>query len=77
VKLLADFLKVVTGEWNEVSAGQWRLGLVVADRPRLVEEVEGLCEIARAVGDESAFGREVAIPGRTTASVRARPHGRC
>lgn len=75
VKLLADFLKVVTGEWNEVSTGQWRLGLVVADRARSVEEVEGLCEIAQAVGDASAFSREVAIAGRTTAAVRDRlPH---
>jgi len=75
VKLLADFLKVVTSEWSAVSTGQWRLGLVVADRARSIEEVEGLCEIARAVADESAFGREVAIPGRTTASVRDRlPH---
>ena len=75
VKLLADFLKIVTGEWNEVSTGQWRLGLVVADRARSVEEVEGLCEIAQAVGDASAFSREVAIPGRTTAAVRDRlPH---
>lgn len=72
VTLLGDFLKVVTSSWAEVSTGRWRLGLVIADRARSVEEVEVLCEIARAVGDESGFGREVASPGRTTASVRGR-----
>jgi len=72
VTLLADFLKVVTSHWTEVSVGQWRLGLVVSQRSRSIEEVEALCEIARAAGNASEFGPEVASPGRTTARVRAR-----
>lgn len=72
VKLLADFLKVVIADWDEVSSGRWRLGLVVADRARSIEDVEALCEIARTVGDATAFGGEVGTPRRTTASVRGR-----
>lgn len=75
VKLLADFLMVVTADWDEVSWGRWRLGLIVADRARSVDDVEALCQIARAVGDATAFGEEVGTPGRTTAAVRDRlPH---
>lgn len=54
-----------------MSTGHWRLGLVVAHRVRSIEEVEGLCEIARAVAHETAFVHEVAIPGRTAAVVVA------
>jgi hypothetical protein len=39
VKLLDDFLKVVTADWDEVSWGRWRLGLIAADRARSVEDV--------------------------------------
>jgi hypothetical protein len=75
VKLLGDFLKVVTAEWDEVFSGQWRLGLQVADRACSIDEIQDLCQIARAVGDAATFVTEVAIPGRTTASVRDRlPH---
>jgi hypothetical protein len=75
VKLLADFLKVVTTEWDAVSTGRWRLGLQVADRDCSIDEIQDLCQIARAVGDSPALIREVETPGRTTSSVRDRlPH---
>ena len=71
VKLLADFIQVVTSEWEEIAAGTWRLGLVVANR-RSIDEVAVLCDIARAAGAASTFARDVEIPRRTTASVRTR-----
>ena len=75
VKLLVDFLKVVTTEWDAVSTGRWRLGLQVADRDCLIDEIQDLCQIARAVGDSPALVGEVETPGRTTSSVRDRlPH---
>jgi hypothetical protein len=72
VPLIATYLRVVTGSWDEVRAGRWRLALVVASPNPAVRQVKELAVIAKANGSEGGFRTEVARPGRTSQDVRDR-----
>ena len=72
VPLIATYLRVVTGSWDEVRAGRWRLALVVASPNPAVRQVKELAVIANGNGTEGGFRTEVARPGRTSQDVRDR-----
>src|ERR1022692_421529 len=74
-QLLASYLRIVAGRWEELRAGRWRLCLAVTSPNASVRQLSALTEIARASDDAAQFRTEVARPGRTNQSVRARlPH---
>jgi hypothetical protein len=74
-RLLASYVQIVTGRWEELRAGRWRLCLAVVSPNAAVRQLAALTEIARASVNEAQFRAEVARPGRTNQSVRARlPH---
>lgn len=70
--LLAAYIRVLTAHWQDIQAGVWRLGLVVASRSAAVQQVRELCVIARDVPDEETFRSAVKTPGRTNQGVRDR-----
>jgi hypothetical protein len=72
VQLLADYLRVVTTQWEDVSSGRWRLGLSVARRDERLRDLEALATIAHASRDVTAFGDQIATAGQTTARARHR-----
>jgi hypothetical protein len=72
VPLIATYLRVVTGSWDEVQAGRWRLALAVASPNPAVRQVKELAVIAKANGTEAGFRDDAARPGRTSQDVRDR-----
>src|SRR5215471_4984455 len=70
--LLTSYLRVVTGHWEELRAGRWRLCLAVASPNAAVQQLGDLAEIARACNDEGQFRTEIARPRRTNQGVRSR-----
>lgn len=72
VPLIATYLRVVTGSWDEVQAGSWRLALAVASPNPAVRQVKELAVIAKANGTEAGFRTEAARSGRTNQDVRDR-----
>lgn len=72
VHLLAGFVRVVTGHWDAVRAGRWRLALATASRNTNTVEVSDLAVIARTSPDDHAFRKEVAQPGRWDQKLRKR-----
>lgn len=63
VPLIRAFLHIVTGHWDEVSAGRWTLTLAVAVARQAFQQVDSLAVVARSVQDASAFAAAVARPG--------------
>lgn len=59
VKLLEAYLAVVHDHWDDIVAGRWRLGLVVAAPHLDVRPISRLAELARVV-DEVGFRAKVA-----------------
>jgi hypothetical protein len=59
VRLVASYLKVVTGAWDEIAAGRWRLVLAAVSWSAAVRQAGELAEIARAMGSEKAFRDEL------------------
>src|SRR5712691_1735573 len=55
VPLIRSYLEVVTGSWEEVQAGRWRLVLAAANPNNAVMQVGDLAEIARDAGSDAAF----------------------
>src|SRR5712691_1356166 len=53
--LIRSYLEVVTGSWEEVQAGRWRLVLAAANPNNAVMQVGDLAEIARDAGSDAAF----------------------
>lgn len=72
VPLVATYLRVVTGSWDEVRAGIWRLALAVASPSPAVRQVRELAVIAKANLSKSDFRTDVARTGRTSQDVRDR-----
>ena len=60
VRLVASYLKVIAGAWDEILAGRWRLGLAAVASNSAVRQAGELAEIARATGSEAAFRAELA-----------------
>jgi hypothetical protein len=61
VPLIASYLKVVvSGAWDEIVAGRWRLALAAVPGNSAVRQVGELADIARATGSETAFRDELA-----------------
>ena len=59
VRLVASYLKVVTGAWEEIAAGRWRLVLAAVPQSAAARQAGELAEIARAMGSETAFRDEL------------------
>jgi hypothetical protein len=72
VPLLTGYIGVVTGHWDEVRAGRWRLALATASRDKATTEVRDLAEIAQHSGGEQEFRAEVAQPRRARQALRDR-----
>ncbi|PRX01115.1 UNVERIFIED_ORG: uncharacterized protein YjbI with pentapeptide repeats [Actinomadura viridilutea] len=70
--LLVSYLRVVSANWEEVSAGRWRLGLAVASPNQAVQQIRELAVIARDQPDNAAFRTAVTTPGRISQDVRDR-----
>jgi hypothetical protein len=60
VRLVATYLKVVNGAWEEITAGRWRLSLAAVSWSNAARQAGDLAEIARAAGSEAAFREELA-----------------
>lgn len=71
VRLVASYLKVVAGAWEEIQAGRWRLSLAAVTSNSAVEQAGKLAEIARATGSGAAFRTELA-DGEHDRSLRVR-----
>ena len=72
VRLVAAMLQAVDERWDEVVAGTWRLGLVVAGPHTGAREVATLTEFARSHPHPERFRAAVAAPRATKAPVRTR-----
>jgi len=59
VRLVASYLKVVAGAWEEIVAGRWRLVLAAVPWSAAARQAGELAEIARAIGSEKAFRDEL------------------
>ena len=71
VALLASYLSLLTGHWDEVHAGRWRLALVAAPAAP-VGELATLAAIAEGLPDNRRFRDAVSRQSRTTREVRQR-----
>lgn len=72
VPLLRAFLRVVTGHWTQVQAGQWRLSLAVASPNPAVRQLKELAVVARAASDAADFRTRVAPSGAVAKPARDR-----
>lgn len=70
--LLASYVKVVTGHWDEVRDGRWRLALAVASPNNAVKQLKELAKFARHQGDPAEFRARLATAGFTDEAVRTR-----
>ncbi|MEV3952254.1 hypothetical protein AB0K57_32255 [Streptomyces halstedii] len=72
VPLVRSFLRVVTGHWDEVAAGRWRVALAVGVSSTAVQQTDALARIARSVSSAAGFRTAVKRPGVAKAAVRTR-----
>lgn len=72
VPLVRSFLRVVTGHWEEVEAGRWRVALAVGVSSTAVQQTDALAKIARSVSSAAGFRSAVERPGAANAAVRKR-----
>ncbi len=72
VSLLAAYLNIVTGHWDEVRERRWCLVLATGSREPAAMELGDLSEIARAQGSEPAFRAELARNGPVNKKIRGR-----
>ncbi|CAL9327768.1 hypothetical protein SUDANB43_07414 [Streptomyces sp. enrichment culture] len=72
VPLVRSFLRVVTGHWDEVAAGRWRVALAVGVSSTAVQQTDALARIARSVSSAAGFRTAVQRPGAAKAAVRTR-----
>lgn len=63
-ELLKSYVEIVTGEWDEVRTGRWRLALVTGSRSMATPEVRDLAEIAKTQRGEREFRAEVHRRGK-------------
>ncbi|WP_150494190.1 tetratricopeptide repeat protein [Streptomyces kanamyceticus] len=72
VDLIGSYLRTLHQHLTEITAGTWKLALVVASPNSHIRQMQELAAIARDVGDDLEFRKEVDRPGRTTRAVRER-----
>lgn len=72
LKLLGTMLQAVAENWDEVTVGTWRLGLVVAAPHSGAQQTATLTDFARSYPDAERFRQAVTAPGATTGAVRQR-----
>jgi hypothetical protein len=70
-RLLAAYVQMTAGRWEDITAGRWRLCLAVAVPSPAVTQLRELMVIASATADEAEFRAEVRLPGRTNRDVRS------
>jgi hypothetical protein len=72
VKLIGTMLQAVAETWDEILAGRWRIGLVVAAPHSGAQQTATLSDLARSHPTAQSFREAVMAPGATTAAVRQR-----
>lgn len=72
VKLMVDYLQVISEHGAELDAGSWRLGLAVEAPHTPAEEIAKLAYFARRQPGSELFRAAVSAPRATTGKVRAR-----
>jgi hypothetical protein len=72
VKLMVDYVKVISEHGAELEAGSWRLGLAVEVPHTPADEIAKLAYFARRQPDSALFRAAVNAPRATTSKVRAR-----
>lgn len=72
VKLMVDYLQVISEHGAELDAGSWRLGLAVEAPHTPTDEIAKLAYFARRQPDSALFRAAVSTPRATTGKVRAR-----
>ncbi|MGO9160854.1 MAG: hypothetical protein ACLP7J_09110 [Streptosporangiaceae bacterium] len=72
VKLMVDYLQVISRHHTELDAGAWRLGLAVEGPHTPADEMAKLAYFARRQPDSRLFRAAVNAPRATTSKVRAR-----
>lgn len=72
VKLMVDYLRVVSEHRTELEADAWRLGLAVEAPHTPADEMATLAYFARRQPEAGLFRAAVQAPRATTAKVRAR-----
>jgi len=72
VKLMVDYLQVISEHGTELDAGSWRLGLAVEAPHTPADEIAKLAYFARRQPDSGLFRAAVSAPRATTGKVRAR-----
>jgi hypothetical protein len=72
VALIVPYLRVLTGSWDEVRAGTWRIGLATASRGAALRQLTDLIGMAASETVDGAFRTEVGRSGRTNSGVRSR-----
>jgi hypothetical protein len=72
VKLMVDYLQVISEHGEELDAGSWRLGLAVEAPHTPADEIAKLAYFARRQPDSRLFRAAVSAPRATTSKVRTR-----
>lgn len=72
VPLVRAFLAIVTGHWDEVSRGRWKLVLAVSTYAKAAGELSELAELARSLPSGGDLANRLLEPGRTKAAIRTR-----
>jgi hypothetical protein len=72
VKLMVDYLRVVSEHRVELEAGSWRLGLAVVAPHTPTDEIKVLADFARLQPEAGLFRAAVHAPSATTGRVRTR-----
>lgn len=72
VKLMVDYLQVISEHGAELESGSWRLGLAVEAPHTPTDEIAKLAYFARRRPDPDLFRAAVNAPRATTSKVRAR-----
>ena len=72
VKLMVDYLQVISEHGAELDADSWRLGLAVEAPHTPTDEIANLAHFARRQPDAGLFRAAVNAPRATTSKVRAR-----
>ena len=71
-RLLATYVQMVAGRWEDITDGRWRLYLGVAVPSPSVAQLQELTVIARAASDEAEFRAEIGTPGRAAPLAKSR-----
>jgi hypothetical protein len=71
-RLLATYVQMAAGRWEDITDGRWRLYLGVAVPSPAVTQLQELTVIASAASDGAEFRAEMGTPGRADPGARSR-----